>query len=104
MAVYDGIPNDFLVAHKEDDATEKQVESASTEEEEFLLAVKAFPKPGADDFYVAFCHAVERVDLKDRCYEGGRTLLDLAERAGNQQLVDALVEGGFPRSVHHSVT
>ncbi|KAE9570651.1 D-hydantoinase [Colletotrichum fructicola] len=104
MAVYDGIPNDFLVAHKEDDATEKQVESASTEEEEFLLAVKAFPKPGADDFYVAFCHAVERVGLKDRCYEGGRTLLDLAERAGNQQLVDALVEGGFPRSVHHSVT
>lgn len=104
MAVYDGILNDFLVAYKEDDATEQQAGLASTEGEDFLLAVKAFPKPGADDFYVAFCHAVERVGLQDRCYEDGRTLIDLAERAGNQQLIDALVEAGFPRCVHHSAT
>ncbi|KAK2755409.1 dihydropyrimidinase [Colletotrichum kahawae] len=65
MAVYDGIPTDFLLAHDEDEATERQAEPASAEEEEFLLAVKAFPKPGADDFYLAFCHAVKVVGLED---------------------------------------
>ncbi|KAK7752334.1 hypothetical protein SLS62_005670 [Diatrype stigma] len=110
LEVYDGCRNTFL-GQVDGDSTEGGQTRGSSDgafecpiSQELRRLAEIFPSREGQcrsDFYRAFCQAVRTEGFQRKTFAGGRTLLELAERAENQKLLDALKGGNLDKPMVH---
>lgn len=101
LEVHDGCRNTFLVQADGSSAEGGQTRGSSdgaferpVSQQLRQIAEAPRPREGqhCSDFYRAFCQAMRTEGFERKIFVGGRTLFELAERAENWELLDALKE------------